>query len=238
MLAIIPARGGSKGLKRKNIRLLNGKPLIYYTVKAALHAKHITQVIVSTDDEQIASYALEYGAKVPFMRPENLATDESYAIDAVIWTLGKLRAPLVAYQEMHNSDQEWVYNEFAMLFPTSPLRTSEDIDNAIELFHEKQADSVISYTESPWPLSYFTGIMPDDSFLPNLFTTNKLLNRQDYPRAYYRNGAIFVFNYEKTVKQRIFSTEKSYAYIMPREKSVDIDSVQDLKYAEYLMRSK
>lgn len=222
MIAIIPARGGSKGLKGKNTKLLLGKPLIAYTIEAALKSKYITEVIVSTDDKEIYDTAIKYGAKKTFLRPIELAQDDSLAIDTYLYTINKLKT-------------EFGYNiqNFIVLQPTSPLRQSTDIDNAIALFMEKQADSVISYTEEHHPISWHKYIDENGQF-ENIFPET-LKNRQDNRPSYFPNGAIFVFNCSLINNKKYYS-ENSYSYLMTRENSIDIDTIQDFEYAEYLMR--
>ena len=140
MLAIIPARGGSKGIPGKNIKLLSGKPLIVYTIEAAMAAKSVDRIILSTDDPEIAKIAGKYDVEIPFMRPAHLSKDDSLAIDNYIYTIDRL-----------NTTSPTQYNEFVVLQPTSPLRSASDIDNAIKLFHEKNADSLISVCEASHP---------------------------------------------------------------------------------------
>lgn len=224
MLAIIPARGGSKGLPGKNIRKLNDKPLIAHTIEQALNSKNISKVIVSTDDDEIAKIALQYGAEIPFIRPEHLASDIALAIDNYIYTIERLQ-----------KENKTKINEFIVLQPTSPLRTSEDIDNAINLFYEKDADSVISYTEEHHPITWHKQINDDLSFT-NIFE-DKLQNRQEIKTTYYPNGAIFIFKFNLVLQKKYYS-EKSYAYIMPRNRSVDIDTIDDFKYIEFLIQNK
>jgi N-acylneuraminate cytidylyltransferase/CMP-N,N'-diacetyllegionaminic acid synthase len=134
MIAIIPARGGSKGIPGKNIKLLGGKPLIVYTIEAALESRWISEVIVSTDSEEIARVAREYGAIVPFLRPAELARDDSQAIDSYIYTVEKLE-----------KEYGYTIESFIVLLLTTPFRNGNDIDEAIEMFREKNSDSVISY---------------------------------------------------------------------------------------------
>jgi len=224
MIAIIPARGGSKGLPGKNIKLLNGKPLIAYTIEAALKAKEVDRVIVSTDDEEIANVSLLYGAEVPFLRPAYLATDSAMAVDNYIYTVERLTV---------ESGEE--INEFVVLQPTSPLRISDDIDNAIRIFHSKDADSVISYTQEQHPVSWHKYVNSDGSF-EDIFDPN-ISNRQTLRASYYPNGAVYVFKFAM-IKERKYYTDKSYAYVMPRERSVDIDYLMDFKYAEFLLTQK
>lgn len=221
MIAIIPARGGSKGLPGKNVKLLNGKPLIAYTIEAALKSEKINRVIVSTDDEEIARISIQYGAEVPFLRPDFLATDTAMAVDNYIYTIERLSA-----------ESGEVIDEFVVLQPTSPLRIVEDIDNAIEIFHSKDADSVISYTQEQHPVSWHKYINEDGTF-EDILSPN-INNRQALRISYYPNGAIYVFRF-KIIKERKYYTDRSYAYVMPRERSVDIDYLMDFKYAEFLL---
>lgn len=224
MIAIIPARGGSKGLPGKNIRPLNGKPLIAYAIEAALKAKHIDRVIISTDDEGIARVAMEYGAELPFMRPAELASDTAMAIDNYIYTIGRLE------QEGGKS-----IDGFVVLQPTSPLRIAEDIDGAIELFEQKGADSVISYCQEAHPISWHKYLDEEGRF-ENIFNTN-IKNRQENRVSYYPNGAVYVFR-TSMIRDRKYYTDNSYAYVMPRTRSVDIDFIEDFEYAEFLLKKK
>lgn len=141
MIAIIPARGGSKGLPGKNIKEMCGKPLIAYTIEVALKSKSIDHVILSTDDEEIATVAKKYGAEVPFMRPAELASDTAMAVDNYIYTIGRL-------------EKEWntKIDSFVVLQPTSPLRIAEDVDGAVELFNTRKADSVVTYVKEAHPV--------------------------------------------------------------------------------------
>lgn len=221
MIAIIPARGGSKGLPGKNIRPLCGKPLIAYTIDCARQAKSIERVIVSTDDREIAEIARQYGAEVPFLRPDHLASDSAQAVDAYIYTISRL------------SQEEGVaISEFVVLLPTCPLRLPSDIDGAVALFRKKQADSVVSYTPEAHPVRWHRFLTEDGSF-EDIFPPT-LANRQEERMSYYPNGAIYVFRSE-IIRQRRYYTNKSYAYVMPRSRSVDIDSLEDFAYAEFLM---
>ena len=222
MIAIIPARGGSKGLPGKNIKDLNGKPLIAYTIEAALKSKYITDVIVSTDDQDIYNIALDFGAKDTFLRPAELAQDSSLAIDNYNYTSDRL-------------EKEFGYkiNSFVVLQPTSPLRKVEDIDGAIELFIEKQAESVISYCEEHHPIAWHKYIDSNGKLI-SVLENDALKNRQDIETSYYPNGAIYIFNSELIKSGRYYSN-KTYPYIMPRSRSVDIDTIEDFEYALFLM---
>ena len=221
MISIIPARGGSKGLPGKNILPLCGKPMIAYTIEAAKQSKYIDHVIVSTDDQKIAEIALQYGAEVPFLRPDFLASDTAQAVDNYIYTIERL-------------SKEWntPIEEFVVLQPTSPLRIAEDIDGAIEMFMEKKADSVISYTPEAHPVRWHKYLDENNAFIDIFDTT--IANRQDLKTSYYPNGAVYVFRFSM-IKERKYYTDKSYGFIMPRVRSVDIDYKEDFDYVEFLM---
>lgn len=222
MIAIIPARGGSKGLPGKNVRPLNGKPLIAYAIEEALKAKHIDRVIISTDDEEIAHVAVEYGAELPFMRPAELASDTAMAVDNYIYTIGRLE-----------EESGKPIDAFVVLQPTSPLRIAEDIDGAIELFEQKGADSVISYCQEAHPVTWHKYLDEEGRF-ENIFDAN-IKNRQENRTSYYPNGAVYVFR-TSMIRDRKYYTDKSYAYVMPRTRSVDIDFIEDFEYAEFLLK--
>jgi len=225
MIAIIPARSGSKGLPGKNIKILIDKPLIAYSIEAALKARSISEVIVSTDDAHIAQIAIEYGAKVPFLRPKSLATDEALAVDNYIYTIERL-----------NKLRSKQIDSFVVLQPTSPLRTTKDIDEAINLFYRKNADSVISYTKESHPIYWHKKINDDLSF-SEIFNDLNIKNRQAYEDTYYPNGAIYVFKFD-LIKKKQYYSKKSFAYLLPRERAVDIDTIQDFEYAEFLLKKK
>lgn len=218
MIALILARGGSKGLPKKNIKLLNGKPLIAYTIEAALQSKYITRVIISTDCPEIAEVAVEYGAELPFMRPDSLASDETTSKDVILYTLDRL-----AQEEKLDT------SNFVLLQPTSPLRTSGDIDAAIDMYKNKKADSVISYCQESHPVRWHKYIDAEgrvEALFDDVGT-----RRQEERVTYFPNGAIYVQNvdYLKT------GMGYAFAYIMPRDRSVDIDTQDDFDYCEYLM---
>ncbi|KKL87879.1 hypothetical protein LCGC14_1930300 [marine sediment metagenome] len=221
MIAIIPARGGSKGLPGKNIKPLAGIPLICHTIKQAMKSTVIDKVFVSTDDENIAKIAIEAGADCPFLRPQHLSTDKSLVNDTYIYLLEQLS---------QFYDKEIL--DFAVLQPTSPLRMVDDIDNAINLFLNKNADSVVSYTEEHHPIRWHKYIDQDFQF-EDIFEQT-MANRQEYRISYYPNGAIYVFK-SKLIKQGKWYSKKSFAYLMPRSRSVDIDTYDDFMLAECLI---
>ncbi len=225
MLAIIPARGGSKGIPKKNTKNLLGKPLILYTIEEAKKSKKLDRILLSTDDQQIAKIALDNGIDVPFMRPANLAGDDSLAIDTYLYTIEKL-----------NTDFNQNYEDIIILQPTSPLRTYQDIDAAIEIFQKKKADSVISVSDAVHPPIWAKKI-DEYGVLRNYFNMmDGISNRQEIEKAYIPNGAIFIFNLKFLTKNRTYYSSRSFPYVMPRERSVDIDDNYDFEFAEFLMR--
>lgn len=225
MLAIIPARGSSKGIPEKNIKPLFGKPLIAYTIEAAQAARSVDRLILSTDDEGIAEVAQKFGVEIPFMRPAELAQDTSLAIDNYIYTVDRV-----------NADNSKQYDEFIVLQPTSPFRTAVDIDNAIELFHEKKADSLISVCEASHPPLWAKKI---DSLgrLKDYFNINiGNKNRQELEPAFMPNGAIFILKLSLLKSHYSYYSDRTYAYVMLQERSLDIDTPLDFEFAEFLMR--
>lgn len=224
MLAIIPARGGSKGVPRKNIRPLSGKPLILWTIEAAVKSKHVDRIVLSTDDEEIADICRGTGVDIPFMRPKELAQDDSIATDTYIYTIDRLN------KELKNG-----YKEFVVLHPTSPLRLPDDIDNAIDLFLEKKADSVISCVEMSHP-PLWTLKIDGKGLLSNYFDFDDSdMNRQDLMPAYFPNGALHVLKYWLVKEKRTYQSNNTFAYIMPPERSIDIDCEIDFRFAEFLL---
>ena len=225
ILTIIPARGGSKRLPQKNLLTLANKPLIAWTIEAAKQSKYISDIVVSTDDEFIAEVSKNYGASVPFIRPHKLSSDTATTIDVVKHCI-----------HFYKVEMAKEYDFILLLQPTSPLRTVEDIDGAIKLLIDKKADSVISICECEHP-PLWSNILPEDKNLDN-FDRKELKNirSQDLPVYYRYNGAIYLTNIERLFEDDSFSFDSnSFAYIMPQNKSVDIDSELDFKFAEFLL---
>jgi len=220
MLAIIPARGGSKGLPGKNVKLFDGIPLICVTIQEAMKSKRISKVIVSTDDEEIAKAAKSCGGYIPFMRPIELASDKSAAIDTFFYTVDKL-----------NEEFNEKYEDIIILFPTAPLRTAMHIDEAIDLFYEKKADSVISVSESLTPIEWTRKINENGKLIQYFEGGNK--NRQDYDITYIPNGLLYIFNVEKLRETRNYYMENTYPYIIDKKYYGDIDDADDFKITEY-----
>lgn len=223
MIAIIPARGGSNKMPNKNIKFLAGKPLIAYTIEAARGSKHINKIIVSTDSEEIGLVSENYGAEVPFLRPEHLSGDSANLTDIYFYTIDRL-----------SRESGITINEFIVLQPTSPLRTSEDIDLAIELFRNKNADSVISLCEaSNSPI--LTKKIVNEKVFDFFDEPHQHMNWRGEDKAFVPNGALVIFNYQFLKRKVDNNSEKTFSYVMPIERSVHIDTLMDFEYAEFLL---
>ena len=231
MLAVILARGGSKGLPNKNIRMLGDKPLIAWTIEAALSSKAISRVVVSTDSDEIADISKQYGAEIPFMRPGSLAGDESLAVDALFYTVDRLNSELNNKEKVSNS-----IDEVALLQPTSPFRTSHDIDIAAEIFLNNNADFVISCCSAEHPIEWYRCIDENGVLLPVSSKQFSSGNRQSFAQYYVPNGAIYISKYKKLKSEKSFYTEKTYPYLMSKSNSVDIDSLEDFRWAEFQIK--
>lgn len=218
-VAIIPARGGSKRLPGKNIKLLAGKPLLVWSIEAALDSGLFEHVYVSTDCEQIAQIAREAGAEVPFLRPEHLATDVATSNDVI--------THLVDYVEQHTHENVSVV---ALLQPTSPLRRSSHIKEAWQTFVEKEVDAVVSVCELEHPFQLCNKLGPDHSML-GFIRDNNNKRTQDLEVYYRLNGAIYLFKRHLVGNLAKIYSVPSCAYIMDKWSSVDIDDEFDFFFA-------
>ena len=227
VLAIIPARGGSKGLPGKNIKELCGKPLIGWSIEQAMSCRDIDRIVVSTNDEDIAKVAKKYGAEVPFMRPAELASDTASTIDVIFHAINWLK-------EHEDYRPEYIL----LLQPTSPLRSGEDINGAIQMLKDKDVRAVVSVCETdhhPW----WSNTLPEngnmkDFIRPDIF--NK--RRQDLPVFYRLNGAIYLAETDYLHECNGFLGPYTFAYNMQKEHSIDIDSDIDFKLAGLLLQEK
>lgn len=224
MLAVIPARGGSKGVPGKNIKMLAGQPLISYTIKAAVESGVFEKVIVSTDSREIADIAVRYGAEVPFLRPKEIAGDLTSSDDVVLHAL--------TYYKENGVE----FDEVCKLQPTSPFRDGNHIKEAHQLFRSKKADFLVSVCECEHsPL--WAGIIGEDLRLDNFISEGaKRACRQDLPTYYRLNGAIYMGKTEQFISTKNFLGKNSIAYVMSQQNSVDIDSELDFMFAEVIMR--
>ncbi|MCR4419327.1 MAG: acylneuraminate cytidylyltransferase family protein [Clostridia bacterium] len=222
VLGLIPARAGSKGLPGKNLRRLAGKPLIVHTIEAALGSGVLDYLLVSTDSSEIASVAAAAGAAVPFLRPAHLATDEAKGIAVVHHAM--------AWCESAGMRFSWVM----VLQPTSPLRSPEDIRNACSLMVERQAEAVVSVCEvdhHPW----LSNTLPEDGCMDGFLRPEvRSANRQELPKYYRLNGAIYLADWGFIRSREHWYGPRTYAYVMPKERSVDIDDAVDFALAEVL----
>ena len=213
VLALITARGGSKGLPRKNVLLAAGKPLIAWSIDAAITAECVERLVLSSDDDEIMDAARSAGCDVPFCRPAHLASDVATSIDVVL----------------HALDQLPGYEYVVLLQPTSPLRTAADIDAAFELMIERGAPSCVSVCEvdqSPYWMYRAAAGNKLERILPEV---DKVTRRQDLPPIYVLNGAIYIARIDWLRANSSFVGEETVAYLMPRERSLDIDTVQDFE---------
>lgn len=233
ILAIIPARGGSKGIPGKNIKPIAGKPLIAWMIMAAKGSKHVTRVIVSTDDENIAAVTREHGAEVPFLRPKEIAQDLSTDVEFLTHALEFL-------EEKEGYEPEIVLR----LPPTSPLCTSAHIDEGIEtLLADDSLDAVRPIHEAPKHPYKLWKIAEDEKhiepFLPKSFTgfdEPHNLPRQLFPKVYVHTGAMDVMRRDTILKQKSTSGKRLGYFFMKPEDSVNIDSPMDFEIAEILLR--
>lgn len=219
-LAIIPARSGSKGLKNKNIKCLNGKPLLAYAIEAANESELFDEIMVSTDSKEYAEIAVNSGAKVPFLRSNNNSDDNAGSWDVVLEVLKKYR------------DLGKYFDTVCLLQPTSPLRESKDIVDSYKLMAEKTADAITSVCEVDHsPL--WTMVLPEDYSLTEFRNNLKNVPRQGLPKYYRLNGAIYIRKVSYFGSEIELSEKNEYAYVMERQRSIDIDTQDDFDFAEF-----
>jgi N-acylneuraminate cytidylyltransferase len=220
VLAIIPARGESKGLPRKNVLDTRGKPLIAWTIEAAQKARCITKVILSSDNAEIISVAKDFGCDVPFIRPDTLATDSASTLDVVL----------------HSMDQVSGYDFVIILQPTSPLRTATDIDAAFDTMIASGAPSCVSVCEVD-ETPYWMFSLGENGQLERLINLpHDIHRRQDLPKAYKLNGAIYISTADALRKTNSFTSDETVAYIMDRRVSIDVDTRLDLERIKYILQ--
>ena len=220
VLAVIPARKGSKGLPGKNILTLVNKPLIAWTIEAASDSKYIDRIILSTDSKEIVHVAKQYNCEVPFIRPEKLATDKASGNDVVLHAIEK-----IGYN----------YDIVVMLQPTSPLRKTEHIDDALEVKVREKVPALVSVCASFKPLHWHHTIESNGILKPFFPKENISSNRQYLPTTYIPNGALFIAETDFFKVEKTFYSDNTFAYIMAPKRSIDIDSDLDFKLAELLL---
>lgn len=226
ILGVIPARGGSKSIPRKNIKILQGKPLIAYTIEEAKKSQLLTHVVVSTEDDEIKQISLDYGAEVPFIRPEGLATDSALAV------------PTIQHAVLKTEEIKSIkYDYIIMLQPTTPLRKAEDIDSALKTLIESDADGIISVVDvdnwHPMKMKKFknSGHLIDYEPPPMENPPRQLL-----PKVYMVNGALYATKRDIFIEKNTFQGNQCLGYIMPPERSVNIDTEIDFQVAEFYIR--
>lgn len=217
-LALIPARGGSKGIKNKNLALLRGKPLLYYTLKAALNSSCVDKILVSSDSEMILNYAKTQGAKC-LKRPEKLALDDTTSAKVLLHAL-----------EFHKD-----YEEVIFLQPTSPLRTAKHIDEAFKLYQKSEANALISVSEVDNKILKAFICDEEDNLKGICNEFYPFMPRQKLPKTYMSNGAIYILNIKEFLKNPSFLQSKTKHFLMDKNSSLDIDTLEDLKRVEQLM---
>lgn len=224
ILAIIPARGGSKGVPRKNVRELNGKPLIGYTIEAAKKSNKVSRVVVTTEDIEIATVSKEYKAEVPYLRPDELSQDNSPTMECILHMLNYLE-----------KTEGYVPDYVLLLQCTSPLRNYSHINEAIDKLLNSDYDSIVSVCEAEVN-PYWANIFEGDKLKYFIEEGRKITRRQELPNVYRMNGAIYLIKTEVLKKQKTFEPEEVMGYIMDSYSSVDIDTEMDFKIAEAIIK--
>ena len=222
VLAVIPARGGSQELPRKNVLPVGGKPLINWTIEAALRAELVDRVVLSSDDEEIIKIGFAAGCDVPFRRPAKLADNKSTSIDVILHTLEQITG----------------YDYIVLLQPTSPLRTNIDIDSSIELIRRRNAPACVAVTEvenSP----YWMYRVNEGNTLQNIIDPLSGVNRrQDLPTIYTLNGAIYIAKIDWLLETKTFICPETIAYKMPKDRSIDIDDMEDYQQLLHIVEAR
>jgi len=226
ILGVIPARGGSKGIPRKNLYPIAGKPLIAYTIEAALASEMLTDTIVSTDDEEIARVSRAFGAEVPFMRPPELATDSAQAVPTIQH----------AVREMEKL-RDVTFDVVVMLQPTTPLRTAGDIDACLRKLLETDADSVISVVDVGGHHPMRMKKIVDDVLVDYDTEAIENMPRQDLPPVYLRAGSVYATRRDVLMEQNSFKGSISRPYIIPPNRAVNIDTMEDMIIAEWRIQN-
>ena len=221
-LGLIPAKGGSKRLSKKNILKLGGKPLIKWAFDSATECGVIDDLIISTESNEIADIAKNFGADVPFIRPKELAKDPAGVVDVALHAIKKMD---------YNCSR---YDKLIILLPTCPFRTAEDIKNALDLYNLKKGKylmSISSYSHNPFSAMNIS----DDNFLTPYFDEYIGKNTQELPNAYRANGAIHILDIKSFVKSRSYYQQPLIGFQMPSIRSIDIDTYEDLLFAKFIL---
>ena len=227
ILAIIPARGGSKGLPGKNIRPLCGKPLIGWSIEHAQRSKYVDEIFISTDSQEIADVAKQCGASCPELRPEYLARDTAPSSEFIIYTLNKFKK------------EGKQFDFFILLEPTSPLRDVEDVDKSIEMLVDNpEAESVMGVVRAEDSNPAFMVKIGTDGLMIPFMGKAETMRRQDIPDAYYFEGTVYLSKCDTYIEKKAFYHDKTIPYIVPKWKSFEIDDIIDFTIIEALMKLK
>jgi len=219
ILAVIPARGGSKGIPKKNIKMIAGKPLIAWTIEAAKQSKYIDRLIVSSDDDEIIRVACEWNCEAPFVRPAELALDSTPGVSPVLHAIAECPG----------------YDYVVLLQPTSPLRTVEDIDGCIEQCVSEGESICVTVCEAEQSPLWMYQLSSQKSLSPYLSQEKEIESRQGLPVLYVMNGAVYVADCNLLKKMNSYVTEYTTGYIMPGERSMDIDDQFQFDIVEFLL---
>lgn len=222
VLAVIPARGGSKGLPGKNIRPLQGKPLIAWSIEAAQQVPRIDRVVVTSDDSEILAVARQWGCETTVRRPAELAGD-TITVEPVLCHVA----------DVLDEEFQWIL----LLQPTSPFRTAADIESILDMAIALGGDPVISITRAAKPPEWCLR-MAEDGALSRILGTRRTQQRQEYPETYLPNGALYIARLEDLRKTGAFFTARTKGYRMPPDRSIDIDTALDFEFAEFLLGRK
>lgn len=227
VLALIPARSGSKRLPDKNILNLNGEPLIAWSIKAGLDSHYIDRVIVSTDSDVIADIARKFGADVPFMRPTELASDKATTTEVIKYNIEKL------------SDDNMKYDYVVLLQPTSPLRTTKHIDEALETMWTHNADGVLSVCAVEHPIEW-TNTLPSNKSMDGFIKKENVNKRsQDFQKRFRLNGALYCLEIKRFLEEgKLFFDTGLVAYIMKTIDSIDVDTINDFELVKCIMQNR
>jgi CMP-N,N'-diacetyllegionaminic acid synthase len=221
VLGLILARGGSKGLPRKNIRQIGGKPMIAWTIEAGKQSQYIDRLILSSEDDEIIDTARQFECEIPFVRPKNLATDESSPLEVIRHAIESLPEK---------------YDYLVLLQPTSPLRIANDIDRCLELCYQEKAPACVTITESEKTPYWMYELLENHRMHPVIPGAERVVRRQDLPKTYALNGAVFVARSDWIICQNDFLGPDTIGCEMPRVRSIDIDSETDLVVANALLK--
>lgn len=220
ILAVIPARGGSKGVPRKNIRQVHGKPLLAWTAEAALASKYLDEVVLSSEDAQILETGKSLGLSVPYVRPQELAEDTTTAVEVALDVISNVRG----------------YDHILLLQPTSPLRTTKDIDTCIQSCLDSGSPSCVSVAEPDKSPFWMYTVGDNGTLEPLLDPCHRNKRRQDLPPVYVPNGALYLSRIDAFLASHSFITADTIPYCMPKIRSLDLDTEQDFAMLEFLLK--